>query len=522
MDTIRRVGLVDFSTNYFWPISDDQYMDFVNSTMKLFEEVVCCAEDTIFDLALTDYRFLFFLIQHAHYDAAFRSISRQKSSPLVPGNSLRNLVSPNWQSHVDYLSPENIRSGHFGNPRDSIYSKVGRPLRNYRDSIIYNLSNRKLDLVGLIHNTTHASIGPMGSMKHDFLCKQHHAVRVCEWNYFLSSLPQPTDTPVPKLNDQFLKPFLSDFRKLATKFGSIPQIASIETCWSQRFRILFGFYTSFLRSNKLPAELSISAAGNPIRKALGTASRRVGTKVFVFHHGECPGVERYPNAHRNDGSFPDFFVCPTEQIRKNFEKNYSESKIGKRSGVTYISFQSKHFEGMRRKYRIAPLSGSQNTVMLIGFGMNHHRYLDGAAYFYYFQLDIQYRLCLLIKRLGYKLIYKVHPDRASEVGSLFSSVADVVESRSFEVCWNNCSSYVFSHPGTTVFGHACFTKKPIVLVDLENNNWNEPGYSLLKRRCHTMSAKFNSINRILFDEAEFEEKLNNPLLLNDDYIDSYC
>ena len=497
-------------------------MDFVNSTMELFEEVVSCAEDTIFDLALTDYRFLFFLIQHAHYDAALQSVSQSKSAPLVVGKSLRNLVSPNWQSHVDYLSPKNLRSGHFGNPRNSMYSKVGRYLRRNRDSIIYNLSNRKFDLFGLIHNTTHASIGPMGSMKHDFLCKQHHAVRVCEWNYFLSSLPQPIDTPVPNLNDQFLKPFLTDFRRLATRFGSTPELASIEKCWSQRLQILFGFYRSFLRSNALPAGLSISAAGNPIRKALGTAARRVGTKVFVFHHGECSGVERYPNAHRNDGSFPDFFVCPTEQIRKNFENNYSASKIEMRSGVRYISSQSNHFDGMRRRYRIAELPGSQNTVMLIGFGMNHHRYLDGAAYFYYFQLDIQYRLCLLIKRLGYKLIYKVHPDRASEVGSLFSSVADVVESRSFEVCWNNCSSYVFSHPGTTVFGHACFTEKPIVLVDLENNNWNEPGYSLLKRRCHTVRAQFNSINRILFDETEFEAKLNNPLPLNDDYIDSYC
>ena len=159
--------------------------------------------------------------------------------------------------------------------------------------------------------------------------------------------------------------------------------------------------------------------------------------------------------------------------------------------------------------------------MLIGFGMNHYRYLDGGGYFYYFQLDLQYRLCLLIKRLGYQLIYKVHPDRASEVGSLFDEVADTVERRPFELTWNNCSHYVFSHPGSTVFGHAVFTEKPILLLDIETNNWNPAGYQLLRERCHTVSTNFDSDNRLIFDELEFEGKLANPLVLNDDYINSY-
>ena len=66
-----------------------------------------------------------------------------------------------------------------------------------------------------------------------------------------------------------------------------------------------------------------------------------------------------------------------------------------------------------------------------------------------------------------------------------------------------------------------FTKKPILLVDLENNNWNKDGYLKLQRRCQTVKAQYNKSNRILFDEAEFEEKLSDPMVANDDYVNWY-
>jgi len=523
MDTIRRIGLADFSTNYYWPISDIEYVGFVDDVMNSFEEIVSSADDLVLDLSVTDYRFLFFLIQHVHYSAALNTILKRKSMSIDIGPSLQALVSPNWQHHVDYLSGENLRSGHFGNPRNSVYSKVGRFLRNARDSLRVNVSGGSFDLFGLHSERVHASIGPTTSVKTSFLRRQPLTVRICEWNYYLRNFPSPAQAFLPQIQNQFLDPFLDEFSRASKVLGANPDIEQLKQCWASRMAILGGFYTAFLNSDCLPAELSISAAGNPIRKALGTASRRRGTKVFILHHGECPGVERYPHAHRNDGSMADFFICPTDRIRDNFKRNYSHSLIEQRSRIRYISSDSSHFDEMRRKYRDEPESTSDrtNTVMLIGFGMNHYRYLDGAGYFYYFQLDLQYRVALLIKRLGYTLVYKVHPDRAEEVGNLFSNIADVVEQRPFETAWQNCDSYVFTHPGSTVFGHAVFTKKPILLVDLENNNWNKDGYLKLQRRCQTVKAQYNRSNRILFDEAEFEEKLSDPMVANDDYVNWY-
>ena len=59
MDTIRRIGLANFSTNYYWPISDIEYVGFVDDVMNSFEEIVSSADDLVLDLSVTDYRFLF-------------------------------------------------------------------------------------------------------------------------------------------------------------------------------------------------------------------------------------------------------------------------------------------------------------------------------------------------------------------------------------------------------------------------------------------------------------------------------
>jgi hypothetical protein len=522
MDTIRNTGLAEFSANYFWPISDDEFTMFVHSTMEVFESLIVDSDQTIFDLAIVDYRFLMFLIQHVHYSAAFEEISKNNQAISNSSLSLKNLIYPNWQTHIDYLSVENLATGHFGNARHTLYSQVGHRLRNYLRSMQLNFPKHSYHSLLPDNSLVHASIGPYSGLKAAFLKTQETIIRVCEWDNF-SSPRVPRNTAISSaLLNQFLDPFLGEFERYSKEFGARIDVRSIKACWLSRFEILFGFYESFRSCSSLPTELSISAAGNPIRKALGTASKRNGTKVFVFHHGECPGVERYPHAHRNDGSFADFFICPTAPIKRNFQENYSRSPIEQRAGTVYIAAQSDHFDDMRRIYRPAYSSPTVNTAMLIGFGMNHTRYLDGAGYFYYFQIDLQYRLCLLIRKLGYRLIYKVHPDRAAEVGTLFNEVADVVEARPFEQCWDMASSYVFSHPGSTVFGHAVFTDKPILLLDLENNNWNNNGYELLKRRCQTVRTTFDNSNRLLFDESEFEEKFGNPLDLNDDYIDSYC
>jgi hypothetical protein len=480
------------------------------------------ADQDVFDLVIADYRFVMFIIQHIHHNAAsvrFDTGGRPSSNDL----SLMEFINPDWQSHFKYLSDSNIHSGHFGNPRRNIKSQVGHHARRLVQSARVNPMSSLMRLLTLgRQEADHISIGLFTKFLQEFLSARDEVTYVTEWDEFGIMPVHPDSTFQHRVTAQFIDPFLDTLIQNAHAIGGSVDFSAISEAFLTRVTILNGHYKYFLNISRPPSTISLTAAGNPLRKTLATALSRLGTKTFVLHHGDCPGVERYPHAHRNDGSWCDFFVCPTQKITDNFRENYASSRLAQHVGTEYICSPASHYQSLRERYR--PRSRAQSrtfTVMLIGFPMNHLRYLDGAGYFYYFQLDLQYRVCLLIKKLGYRLVYKIHPDRAAEVGSLFAPVADSLEQRPFEETWDTADYYVFTYPGSTIFGHTILTTKPMLLIDLESNNWNRRGYQLLTPRCHMVRSQFDQDNRIVFDEDEFAEKLARPLPLDDSYVNEF-
>ncbi len=522
MDAIRKIGLQAFSELYRWPISDAEYRVFVDSILGQFEDILIAADPDITDIVIADYRFVMFIILHIHHNAAsIRFGVKQPSAGADP--SLMEFIYPSWQAHLDYLSPLSIHSGHFGNPRPTTKSQLGHRARRFLKSAKVNRSASLRHLLASSKQTpVHVSIGPFTLFKQEFLSGRNELVYVSEWDRFGTTPAKPDPTFERRIISGFVEPFIETLRQNAMSIGGSVDFPAISRTLLGRATILNGYYRHLLNTPRPPMSISLTAAGNPLRKILATALARLGTKSFVLHHGDCHGVERYPHAHRNDGSWCNFFVCPTSKITDNFRENYGASRLEQHYDTQYICSPASHYPSLRQRYR----SHSEEkrhpfTVMLIGFGMNHVRYLDGAGYFYYFQLDLQYRVALLIKKLGYRLVYKIHPDRAQEVGSLFAPVADALEQRPFEETWNTADYYVFTHPGTTVFGQTVLTTKPMMLIDLESNNWNSRGYQLLNSRCHMVSSRFDCHNRIVFDEDQVAEKLANPLTLNDSYIDEF-
>ena len=521
MDSIRSLGLAEFSRHYFWPVSDKEFTTFVDTALRRFEQLIIETDQDIFDAVLADYRFLAYVFQHIHYRAAARGLGVDYRRASNLGPTLTNFLLPDWREHIDYLSETNLRSGHFGNRSGAFKSKLGRSIRNTVNTFRSNQSHSILcHARNILTSSPHLSIGPYTSFKHAFLNGLDDYSKTGEWDKFgIPSTQTPDPTFSQRLKSQFLVTFLDFLNEQTAGFSAGYDADGFKAAWTSRLSVLNSLYNGFRQIQTCPKELSITAAGNPIRKIFATALRRNGTRIYVLHHGECAGVERYPHAHRNDGTFADFFVCPNPKVRQNFQSNYSDSLIPKRTGVRYINSNVSQYQEMLETYRNRNTHAPKKKVMLIGFGMNHFRYLDGAGYFYYFQLDLQYRVARHLSNNGFDVTYKVHPDRAQEVGSLFSVCSNHIETRRFEEVWDTASAYIFTHPGTTVFGHAVFTEKPILIVDLENNNWNQAGYELIKKRCQVVSGTFNEENRIIFDEKDLLHKVGNPLPLNDEYIE---
>ena len=265
---------------------------------------------------------------------------------------MHSLLQPDWDNHIQYFSQDNFKTGHFGNYRNTLKSQIGGRLSYIYNTVKFNSSYSLFDHIGQLYVAPeHISIGPLTAFKKSFHSSQDDYIKVSEWSYYGLPNSLPEHNFKSRLRNQFLDPYLNFLSRQSQTFGTAIDKTVVLNAWGERLFRLAGFYYGYKAAKYVPQTISISAGGNPLRKVLATAMQRKGTDIYVLHHGECPGVERYPHAHRNDGSYCDYFVCPTPQIADNFRSNYSDSLLEKRAGTKYMSCNATHDKDRYQQYR---------------------------------------------------------------------------------------------------------------------------------------------------------------------------
>jgi len=145
--------------------------------------------------------------------------------------------------------------------------------------------------------------------------------------------------------------------------------------------------------------------------------------------------------------------------------------------------------------------------MLVGFPLNPVRYVDGESCFFYSRIDLEYRLITFLKKNGYSVIYKAHPDRLSEATGLYEGVVDEIISSPFETIINSTDCFLFTHSSSTTFGYALLTNKPIFLIDINSSNVELDSYNLLRKRVDMIPSYTVKSTRIFFDKDIMLKKM---------------
>ena len=158
----------------------------------------------------------------------------------------------------------------------------------------------------------------------------------------------------------------------------------------------------------------------------------------------------------------------------------------------------------------------------MGFPLNSFRYNVENNLFFYKTVDLEYRLISTLKKAGYHVTYKVHPDRLEEVDSIFNNMVDEYIVESFEKVWNKSDALIFTYTSTTTFGFALTTNLPIILIDSAKNNRNADEYRSMRGRVNILNAITDDSMRIIFDQDELLNminKINNKNDSNFSYVD---
>jgi hypothetical protein len=177
------------------------------------------------------------------------------------------------------------------------------------------------------------------------------------------------------------------------------------------------------------------------------------------------------------------------------------------NAVEFISVDTLRYKSLLDTFSSKSPPPRIDTVMVMGFPMNAIRYPYSSGDFFLLQLDLELRILRVLKEHGFRVLYKVHPERKKEAEGVYDGACDRVLSNAFETMWEEADAVVYPTTSSSTFGYSLCTNRPLIALDLSGKRWNREPYDLLKKRCTMVPAWFTERNRVDFDEKGLLEAL---------------
>jgi len=275
------------------------------------------------------------------------------------------------------------------------------------------------------------------------------------------------------------------------------------------------------RSGKL--RLAVSGYGDSFSRALYITVRENGGSITGFSHGGSIGLYNVPTFAFSEFSLANEFITYTQGSVGNFEEIKNNHKPVRQNAIQIKSCDSDEFLKLWKRYCTMPLPSKIKRVMIIGYPHNPWRKPHASASLALMQLDFELRVIDIMKKSGYEVFYKVHPDRVPEVEGIFETRAKVIKGY-FENCLDSADAYIFGSIRTTAFPFALCANKPIISFIMKDEYCKpfSSAMELLKKRCSVVSTKFDERNRIAFDKDALLSALSKPVKEPDnEFIETY-
>jgi hypothetical protein len=496
MSAIRLKGVEKFQSEYYWPISEEKYHRFVSSLHEDYSEIVSnIKDDCVFDMATVELSFVRQLQNICQYNF-LKNYTDKNSYDLLVGKDSEKLFSPNWGEIKNfYKYKHTLKKGVFSFFRNTV------------KNIIFNINPYKYLTPNKIYSKkTPISIGSNDRLKKEFVDKNSLFVNHKNWFNLIDK--NKTENKYKKelicneVKKIVIEPFLRKMKKQDLYFIEGLDFKLIENVWIERFRDIECLYNKIFSVDKVDL-LLVTEVANPFHKLLTVAYQRQGTSVYCFHHGNDSAIIRHEIGHSITTSHCNKFVVPTDGIADIYRDNYNNLAIEKRYKTEYLSIDSTWYQDIIDESKRSSQPPYLKKIMLIGFPHNSLRYTNESASFFYPKLDLEIKICKLLKRHGYDVIYKTHPDRFTEVSGIFDGIVKEVVKDRFEEVWSIADALLFTHTSTTTFGYAVNLNRKIILFDYgEYIKGNDALKDAFYKRVCSIPAKVDYNARVIFNEQD--------------------
>ena len=386
MSAVRSKGVSYLNQNYFWPVSESEFIDF---SRFMHDEYINIAKKSnnseLNDIATVEFSFVKQLLQIFHYNYV-RKYAEKNNLKLVTGKDSEELIDPNWNKIKLYYSSLVF-------PCNKLLRIIRRIVRN----IAFNRHVSFFKVVkGLLFGSSCISVGSNDQIKREFIRKNKIFCDHVDWPDLLNKntkiLNKHND-----FKDLFLKniinPYFDKLRKHNSLFVKDIDFEKITEVWAKRVFDSYLLYSKFKLSVK-SSELLVTEISKPIGKLMTLAYQSEGCKVYCFHHGNDSVLTIQSQTFSSSESQCNKFVTPTFGIANRYKKHYSNVHRIVASYTEFLSINSRFMYDLylNNKKNYYKTKKNIETVMLIGYPFGSIRYVGGRGLFFYQRMDLEYRL----------------------------------------------------------------------------------------------------------------------------------
>ncbi len=137
-------------------------------------------------------------------------------------------------------------------------------------------------------------------------------------------------------------------------------------------------------------------------------------------------------------------------------------------------------------------------------------------------IDWQLRLLSSLSNKGYSILIKQHPASVIKMPQFFfDSIGAKDISGKFEDVYKQADIILTDYSGSTTFGSALKSNKPVIFIDFGFAKWHPKERMLLKKRCYVIDGGFLIDNRADIDWNDLTHGLEKCFDYDDISYDKY-
>jgi len=454
----------DFLEN--WPIKDKEIKIFFNNVLKIYLSKINKLDDKDKTIIFSDFQFFYFIFQHLYSLLINNKVKNKfKNKHLVKGDSFKYFFPNKSLSLFKY---------------DLDNQNQTQNIKNFLKDFVYNFRIEK-------NKSKYFMLGSNTKFIKQYIKENNIKIKNISIKYFIEK-----NYKISKDIKIFIENFFLETNKFCQKKYNFKfNKYYLEKNFLKRLKIINNIVNNIhINKNKISEFNGVifSQIMNPLQRAVAGAFKLINKDSVSFDHGT--------SLHYYDEIIDPIFplnstkhVCFNNQSIKNLKLNINKSLF--KSFLKNIdlvtskyNFYNKLFLNKNGHTKNLKLKKFK-TILVMGFPMGSLVYPGSEGYTFFNKLKIEIEIMKLLKKIGCKVIYKIHPERSFPTDEIMKEYCDKIIYGKFEKYdQRSFDAIIHTYYSGSTFTFSLCNNYKIIALDQDMKSCKKEFQSILKNRCH--------------------------------------